>query len=633
MNTLQRSLLTPPSFDDEQVNFRAALFNKVILWAFVLTIIYGLISLLAGSPLVVLLIAGSMLLAEAAAFYFFRRRKIDLASAIFVFAGWAITILPAFFQGGVISPMVFVSLIMIVAAGLLLDARYSTLLVVINCVVATLLYFSAQNRWLPELISPASDLRRWVVIIVVSLSMGVLHRLTMQGMRLALTRASQNEAALIESNRQLQTAQAGLEQRVAERTAELEQRAHRLKTAAQVTSAIASIRDLDALLSRITRLISEQFDFYQVGVFLLDESGTSLRLRAANTAAGQALIAQGYTLPLSQTSIITTAIQTRKPYLAADVTQDTMYLALAAFSDTAAELALPLVVGASPGEGMYPDRLLGALDLQSVHRFAISGAGQRAAEGASMPLGAEDLQILQTLADQIAAAIENAQIFEANQNRLQALQQAYGAVSREGWQKLLQTRPDLGVRLATNSQAAPATGPWPLDMIQASRSGQVIQEDALTLAVPVKIREQVAGVIRLSKPQGAPGWNRQEVDLVEIITDRLSATLESARLFEETRRRAERERLTGEITAHIRSSNDQQTILEIAARELRRALQADRAQLVVQAVNLQSAGKEQGATGDGSHMAPEQEDKQGGGAARYEARRPSPPAPRSKEGS
>jgi len=68
---------------------------------------------------------------------------------------------------------------------------------------------------------------------------------------------------------------------------------------------------------------------------------------------------------------------------------------------------------------------------------------------------------------------------------------------------------------------------------------------------------------------------------MQILSERLSSALESARLYEETRRRAERERLTGEITARVRASNDPQVILQTAVKELRRALQADRAQLLV----------------------------------------------------
>jgi GAF domain-containing protein len=77
-------------------------------------------------------------------------------------------------------------------------------------------------------------------------------------------------------------------------------------------------------------------------------------------------------------------------------------------------------------------------------------------------------------------------------------------------------------------------------------------------------------------------WKTEEVELLEAIIEQLGAAMDSARLYEETRRTAERERLTSEITSQMRSTNDPQAILQIAARELRKALRADKAQLVVQ---------------------------------------------------
>jgi len=130
-------------------------------------------------------------------------------------------------------------------------------------------------------------------------------------------------------------------------------------------------------------------------------------------------------------------------------------------------------------------------------------------------------------------------------------------------------------------------------MIQASRTGKIVQKDDNSLVIPIKIREQVAGVLRLRKPQNAPGWSRAEIDLMQSLSDQLSVALESARLYEETRKRAERERLTGEITARVRSSDDPQIILQTAVRELRRALQASRAQVLLYTTDGENLTDEQ----------------------------------------
>jgi GAF domain-containing protein len=118
-------------------------------------------------------------------------------------------------------------------------------------------------------------------------------------------------------------------------------------------------------------------------------------------------------------------------------------------------------------------------------------------------------------------------------------------------------------------------------MIEAGRRGEKLHTDDNTLIIPIKIRQQVAGVVRLCKPSQAAKWAPAEIDLMQALSDQLGVALESARLYEETRRRAERERLTSEITARMRSSDDPQLILQTAIQELRRALQASRAQVLL----------------------------------------------------
>ncbi len=90
-------------------------------------------------------------------------------------------------------------------------------------------------------------------------------------------------------------------------------------------------------------------------------------------------------------------------------------------------------------------------------------------------------------------------------------------------------------------------------MLQARNTGRAVHPDPLTLVLPIKIRDQVQGVIKLCKPGSSDPWTKEEIDLVETLTERLGSAVESARLYEETRRRAERERLTSEIIAKMRA--------------------------------------------------------------------------------
>jgi GAF domain-containing protein len=397
--------------------------------------------------------------------------------------------------------------------------------------------------------------------------------------------------------------QQGLEIQVQERTQDLEHRARQLQAAAAVAQAAASMRDLDQLLLKITELISKHFDYYHAGIFLMDAEGEFAVLRAANSEGGQRMLEQGHRLPPGETSIVGHVIATQQPRIALDVGKDAVHFRNPYLSATRSEVALPLITGT---------RLWGVLDVQSTKESAF---------------GEEDIATLQTLANQVAIAIENAHLFVENQLALKKLQdslemsrRAYSGLTQDAWKRLLQSQPDLGYvckKSPTPLQAyriesdnlkedeediiVPVSGNWDPGMVQAGQIGKTVIGADNTAAIPVKIRDQVTGVVRLRKPDGAPPWSDDEIELVETLSDRLSAALESARLYQETRRRAERERLTGEITSKLRASNDPQMILKTAVRELRQALQADKAQLLIQSFESSSTeGNPSTETGEGA---------------------------------
>lgn len=572
-----QGFLRRPSFEDEEMNRQAALLAAAYRPILLVTIIVAPAAILIGSPWFVVALTVAMLVVEAFVWWLFQRGRMRQASLTLIVMGWSLTVLPAFLQGGITSPFTAFTLLWAVVTGLLLDQRYLIGMLSLNLVVVVVLFFSAQFSLIPMILPPASPLRALLVYAVIIYNAGSLVSLATSSLGQALANARQVHTDLAKINTELLAAREDLEERVSQRTADLERRAQALQASSEVVRVIASIRDLDRLLDELTHLLSEQFDFYHVGVLMLDESqrsttAGSLVMRAANTEAGRHLQEIGFNLPLDQTSVVGTAVRTRKPYLAADVNKDLLYLPMEEFSATRSELALPLLAG---------EKAIGALDLQSTRLAAVS---------------TQDLGILQTLANQIAIAIENAQLFNENQRALESLQRAYRSLSQEGWQRMLRAQPDLGYRAGNSGGPAPVAGDWPDEMRQALDTGQVILDSGLNsggatageaVIVPIKIREQVMGVIRLRKPPEAGVWSRDEINLVQILSDRLSTALESARLYEETRRRAERERLTGEITARMRASNDPQAILQIAARELRKALQADKAQLIVTATPIE----------------------------------------------
>jgi len=95
-----------------------------------------------------------------------------------------------------------------------------------------------------------------------------------------------------------------------------------------------------------------------------------------------------------------------------------------------------------------------------------------------------------------------------------------------------------------------------------------------TLVVPVALRDQVFGALGLQEGETGRQWTDDEVALIEAVATQMALAIENARLLEGTRRRAERERLTSDITAQVRASTDVDTILRTAIRELGQALRA-----------------------------------------------------------
>ncbi len=351
---------------------------------------------------------------------------------------------------------------------------------------------------------------------------------------------------------------ASLEQRVAERTRDLEHRSVQLEAAAQVAREAAAIRDVDQLLDETVRLISARFGFYHAGIFLLDAAEEYAVLRATSSEGGQRMLTREHKLKVGEVGIVGYVAGTGNPRIALDVGEDAAFFDNPDLPSTRSEMAVPLRVR---------DRIIGVLDVQSVEAEAFSG---------------EDAAVLQTLADQVALAISNAQLLQQAQERLEAERRAYGELSREAWRDLLHTQSGLGF-LRDERGISPASELWRPRMETALQTGETTpgEGDATALAVPIKVRDHVVGVIDAHRPDDAGEWTPEQMALLETLADRLGVALESARLYQDTQRRAAHERLVGEITARVRASLDPDTILKTTVRELGRALSVEQVTIEV----------------------------------------------------
>lgn len=361
----------------------------------------------------------------------------------------------------------------------------------------------------------------------------------------ALTQSAELTAAL-------QQQQAALQEQVAARNVELVRRTSYLGAAMAVAQeAQAAGGDLTRLLPRVVNIISAQFGFYHTGLFLLDANKAWAVLQAASSAGGQRMLARQHRLGVGSQSIVGYVAARGARRIALDVGQDAVFFDNPDLPNTRSEMAVPLLVH---GE------ILGVLDVQSVEPQAFTD---------------EDVTVLQALADQIAVAVSNAQLLRQLEATLEAERRAMGELSREAWLRLLQARQDLGF-YADGKTIVPAGDVWRPEMDLALRKGQeALSADGAALALPLRVREQVIGVIDGYKADGTT-WSAEEKSVLQALTEQLNVALEGAQLYADSQRRAARERTVGEVTGRIRETLDIETMLRTAVEEIRAALGLDR---------------------------------------------------------
>ena len=354
-----------------------------------------------------------------------------------------------------------------------------------------------------------------------------------------------------------------LEERVAERTRDLERRAVQLAAAAEVAREAAAIRDVGELLDRVVHLISDRFGFYHAGVFLVDDLKEYAVLRAASSEGGQRMLARGHRLKVGEVGIVGWVAGTGQPRIALDVGEDAVFFDNPDLPLTRSEMALPLKVR---GE------VIGVLDVQSEEAAAFSE---------------EDVAVLQTMADQIALAIENARLLEESQRALRELESLYGQQAREAWAEYV--GPRLLAYRYTGVEVEPAPVAEMEEQPPAERPVVREEENGRLLIIPVRLRGQAIGSIVLRREPGEGSWSPEDLALVEDVSDQIALALESARLLEETQQRAAREQALSEVTARFTRSLDMDAVLHTAVRELGRLLNAAEVSVYVGA-SEESAG-------------------------------------------
>lgn len=321
----------------------------------------------------------------------------------------------------------------------------------------------------------------------------------------------------------LETLQTSLEEQVRSRT-------EQLKTTLEVGNVASSILDPDELIARIVNLITDRFDYYYAAIFLVDSTGRWAELKDATGAGGLTLKEQGHKLEIGGKSMVSAAITNRRAVIALDVGEEPTRFENPLLPETRSEIALPLIVG---------ERVIGVLDVQATQEAAF---------------GEEDIDTLQSMVNQVGIALENARLFQETQKSLDELRTTHRMYLAEAWSD---TAREHGAYEYDSGRGQPATG-----------------DESSEIGVPLTLRDQIIGELRL---EGQEEWTPEERSLIEAVATQAALALENARLLEESRQMALRERLAAEITGKVWSSPNIEFILQTAVRELGRALRADEA--------------------------------------------------------
>jgi len=347
-----------------------------------------------------------------------------------------------------------------------------------------------------------------------------------------------------------------LESQVQERTESLEKRSQLLEASAEVSQRASTEIDPEILIQEVVGLIQEQFDLYYVGLFLVDDDMEWAILQAGTGQAGREMVSSEHKIRIGE-GMIGWCILNAQTRIALDVGEDATRFENPYLPETRSEGALPL---RSRGH------VIGALTVQSSVAEAFDE---------------DTIKVFQTMADQIASALDNVRLLTRAQTSLESERRAYRDLSQQAWKELLKSRPDLGVLASSKKEIQFVQDEWTLDMKRAGKNQEIIHSDPRTINIPVVLRDQVLGVVRLRKDEDENNWTDSEIQLVDSLIDQLEGALESARLYSETQRSAARERLVSEIATKIRSTTDPQEMLQTAVTELQDAFQAKRVQVLM----------------------------------------------------
>lgn len=186
--------------------------------------------------------------------------------------------------------------------------------------------------------------------------------------------------------------------------ADLQQHSQALATSSEVSHRLSTILDTAELTTAVVELLKIQFNYYHAHIYLLDETRENLVMVGGTGTAGEALLASGHKIEVGKGLVGRTAA-TNTPTLVPDVMADPDWLPNPLLPDTQAEIAVPITL-----EG----EVLGVLDVQNRQAGTLTE---------------EDVEMLQSVAWQVAIGLQNARLYAKSQQEKAQAQAILNSIS------------------------------------------------------------------------------------------------------------------------------------------------------------------------------------------------------------
>ncbi len=343
-----------------------------------------------------------------------------------------------------------------------------------------------------------------------------------------------------------------LETTIQDRTKELSSQVERLKTASEIGQISTSANNLNELLNAIVFKVSEDYGYYHVGIFLLDDSGEYAELRSTNSEGGWKMLARKHRLKVGKEGVVGNAIATgNEKIVQKNIEEDLTHFFNPDLPNTKSEIALPLIVN---------NIILGALDVQSLKENAFTDT---------------DISVFNVLANQISLAINNINLLNDLKESLETERRILGDQTEDVWKKEISMQNLFGYR-STES------GTYALSFSEINKNPDSIKniedeyifDEKGNLIIPIMIRGKKIGILEIknSNKTKNKNWSTPEINVLLKTVEQLGITLDNARLFERSQKISLRERLTTDISTKIWSSTDVESILQTTLEEIGKAL-------------------------------------------------------------